>query len=164
MAVHGNTVLGTQRRRPDSVTVSVTLAAVVGGGTVVGLAYLAVPLFDPTGSDRFTVIVSVLAVVQVLTAALLFLGAQRFSTGAGRGTLFAGGALEFVVCAVYGWYAVAAVADDPQDGGLFFVFFGVPCAVAAVTAASLLLALLPSATAYVSDGGTAGHRGVGSAR
>jgi hypothetical protein len=55
--------------------------------------------------------------------------------------LFAGGGLEFLVCAAYGWYAVAAVAGDPQDGRLFAAFFGVPCGVAVMTLSSLLLAL-----------------------
>jgi hypothetical protein len=50
--------------------------------------------------------------------------------------------------------AVVEVAGDPQDGGLFPVFFGVPCGVVVMTAGSLLLALRPSATAYVSHGGT----------
>jgi hypothetical protein len=152
MAVRRNAVLDTQGDRPDSVAVAMTLAVVVGGGTLSGLVYLAVALFDPTGSDVVTAIAAVLAVVQVTTGVLLIAGAWRFSVGAGRGMLFAGGAMEFLVCAAYGWYAVDAVAGDPQDGGLFFVFFGVPCGVAAVTVATLLLALRPSASAYVSSG------------
>lgn len=146
MAVYGNAVL----HRPGSVTVSATLAAVVGGGTLFGLVYLAAPLSDPAGADWFTAVVVVLAVVQVVTGVLLCAGAGRLSSGAGRAVLFAGGALEFLVCAAYGWYAVAAVAGDPQDGGVFSVFFGVPCGAVAMTAGSLLLALRPSATAYVS--------------
>jgi hypothetical protein len=154
MAVRGNTVLDTQGHRPDSVTVSAAMAAMVGSGTLLGLVYLAAPLFDPTGSDLITTIVIAIAVVQVITGVLLLGGAKRFSTGAGRGMLLVGGALEFLVCAVYGWYAVAEIAGDPQDGGLFLVFFGVPCGVAVMTAACLFLALRPSATAYVSHGGT----------
>lgn len=142
-------VLDRQGHKPELVTLSVTLAALVGGGTLFGLVYLAAPVFDPTASDRFTAIVIGLAVVQVITGVLLLVGARRFSTGAGRRTLLAGGALEFLVCAVYGWYAVTAVAGDPQDGGVFFVFFGVPCGAAVMTASSLLLALRPSATAYL---------------
>jgi hypothetical protein len=143
------TVLDTKRHKPGSVTVSATLAAVVGGGTLFGLAYLAAPLFDPTASGHFAAIVLVLAIVQVITGVLLLVGARRFSAGAGRRTLFAGGALEFLLCAVYGWFAVTAIAGDPQDGGVFFIFFGVPCGAAAVMASSLILALRPSATAYV---------------
>jgi hypothetical protein len=150
MVVGRGAVLDPPGRRPDSATVSAALAAVVGGGTLLGLVVLAVPLFDPTGSDLFTVIAAVLSVVQLSAGVLLFAGAGRLSTGAGRGMLFAGGALEFPVCAAYGWYAVEAVAGDPQDGGLFVVFFGLPCGVAVVTASSLLLALRPSATAFVS--------------
>lgn len=151
MAVRGNAVADTQRHKPDSVTVSATLAAVVGGGTLLGLVYLAVPLFDPTASGQVTAIAWLLAVAQVSTGVLLLDGARRLFTGAGRGMLFAGIAMEFPVCAAYGWYAVAAVAGDPQDGGVFFIFFGVPCGVAVTTAASLSLALRPSATAYVSS-------------
>lgn len=151
MAVRGNTVAGTRRRKPDSVTVSATLAAVVGGATLLGLVYLAVPLFDPTASGQFTTIVWSLAVAQVSTGVLLLAGARRLWTGAGRGMLFAGIVMEFLVCAAYGWYAVAAVAGDPQDGGMFFLFFGVPCGVAVMTAASLRLTLRPSARAYVSS-------------
>ena len=152
MVVRGSAVVDSPGRRPDSVTVSAALATAVGEGTLLGLVYLAVPLFDPTGSDLFTAIAAVLAVVQVSAGVLLFVAAGRFSTGAGRGMLFAAGALEFLVCAAYGWYAVEAVAGDPQDGGLFIVFFGLPCGVAVMTACSLLLALRPSATAYVSHG------------
>jgi hypothetical protein len=151
MAVHGNAVAGTQRHTPDSVTVSATLAAVVGGGTLLGLVYLTAPMFDPTASGQFTAIVWSLAVAQVSTGVLLLVGARRLLTGAGRGLLFAGIAMEFLVCAAYGWYAVAAIAGDPQDGGVFFLFFGVPCGVAAMTTASLFLALRPSARAYVSS-------------
>lgn len=152
MAVRRSAVFNTQGRRPDSVTVSAALAAVVGGGTLFGLFYLAAPLLNPTVPDQFTVIVIVLAVVQIVTGVLLFVGAGRFSTGAGRGMLFTGSALEFLVCAVYGWYAVEAVAGDLQDGGLFFVYFGIPCTAAVMTAGSVFLALRPSATAYVSPG------------
>jgi hypothetical protein len=137
-----------QGRRPGSVTVSAVLAAGVGGGTLLGLTYLAAPLFDPTGSDLFTAIVAVLAVVQLSAGVLLCVGAGQFSAGAGRETLFAGGGLEFLVCAAYGWYAVDAVAGDPQDGGLFIVFLGVPCGVAVMTAGSMLLASRLSATMY----------------
>jgi hypothetical protein len=154
MAVRGNTVLDTRGHRPESVTVSAVMAAIIGGGDLFGLVYLAIPMFDPTGSDLTTVIVTALAVVQAITCVLLFVGARRFSTGEGRGMLLVGGALEFLLCAVYGWYAVAEIAGDPQDGGVFFVFFGVPCGVAVMTAGCLFLALLPSATAYVSRGGT----------
>ncbi len=139
MVVRGNAVLV----RPGSVTASAALAAVVGGGTLFGLVFLAIALFDPTGSDLFTAIAAGLAVVQVSAGVLLLAGAWRFSTGAGRGMLFAGGALELLVCAAYGWYAVVAVAGDPQDGSLFTVFFGVPCVVAVMTVSSLLLALRP---------------------
>lgn len=151
MAVRGIAVADTQRHKPDSVTISATLAVVVGGGTLLGLVYLAVPLFDPVASGQFTAIVWLLAVAQVSTGVLLLVGARRLSTGVSRGMLFAGIAMEFLVCAAYGWYAVAAVAGDPQDGGVFFIFFGVPCGVAVTTAASLFLALRPSATAYVSS-------------
>lgn len=140
-----------QADRPDSVTVSVTLAAVVGSGTLFGLVYLVVPFVDPTGSDQFAAVVLVLALVQVITGVLLLVGARRFAVGEGRGTLLAGGALEFLVCAAYGWYAVTAVAGDPADGGVFFLFFALPCGAAAMTACSLFLALRPSATAYVSS-------------
>jgi hypothetical protein len=150
MAVGRDAVLDNQGHRPDSVTVSATLAAVVGGGTLLGLVYLAVALFDSTASDLVTAITTVLAVVQVTAGVLLIVGAVRFSAGTGRTVLFAGAACEFLVCAVYGWYAVDAVAGDPQDGQLLFLFLGLPCGVAATTAGSLFLALRPSATAYVS--------------
>lgn len=150
MAGWRDAVLDNQGHRPDPVTVSATLAAVVGGGTLLGLFYLAVALFDSTTSDLVTAITTVLAVVQVTAGVLLVVGAVRFSTGAGRTVLFAGAACEFLVCAVYGWYAVEAIAGDPQDGRLLFLFLGLPCAVAATTAGSLFLALRPSATAYVS--------------
>jgi hypothetical protein len=52
-------------------------------------------------------------------------------------------------CAVYAWYAVTAVAGDPQDGGVFLPFFAVPCGAAVMMASSLVLALRPSATAYL---------------
>jgi hypothetical protein len=142
MVARGSAVLD----RPGSVTVSAVLAAVVGGGTLFGLVFLAVALFDPTGSDLFTAIAAGLAVVQMSAGVLLLVGAWRFSTGAGRGMLLAGGALEFLVCAAYGWYAVYAVAGDVQDGGLFIVFIGVPCGVAVMTVSSLLLALRPDPT------------------
>jgi hypothetical protein len=152
MTVHGNAMADAQRHTPDSVTVSATLAAVVGGGTLLGLVYLTAPMFDPTASEQFTVIVWSLAVAQVSTGVLLLVGARRLQTGAGRGILFAGIAMEILVCAAYGWYAVTAVAGDPQDGGVFFLFLGIPCSVAAMTAASLILALRPPATAHVSSG------------
>lgn len=152
MTVHRNAVLDAQDRRPDSVSVAAILAAVVAGGTFLGLFYLSIVLFDPTGSEPFTVIVSVLAVVQVTTGVLLFVGAGRISRGAGRGMLFAGCALEFLLCATYGWYAVAEIAGDPQDDGVFPLYFGLPCGVAVVTAGITLLALLPSARTYASHG------------
>jgi len=145
MVVRWSAVLDPQVRRPGSVTVAAVLAAVIGGGTLLGLVLLAAALFEPAGSDLFTAIAAVLAVVQVSAGVLLLVGAGRLLTGAGRGMLLAGGALEFLVCAAYGWYAVAAVAGDPQDGGLFIVLLGVPCGVAVMTASSLLLALRPSA-------------------
>lgn len=117
MAVRGNAVADAQRHTPDSVTISATLAAVVGGGTLLGLAYLSAPMFDPTASAQFTAIVWSLAVAQVSTGVLLLVGARRFLTGAGRGVLFAGIAMEFLLCAVYGWYAVTAIAGDLRTAG-----------------------------------------------
>ncbi|MGB3438278.1 MAG: hypothetical protein WBA97_05945 [Actinophytocola sp.] len=148
MAVRHNAVLDTRGPVPSSVTVSASLAAVVGGGTLFGLFYLAVSLFDPTGSDQVTTITTVLAIVQVTTGVLLLVGARRFATGTGRGTLFTGGVMELLVCVAYGWYAVGEVAGDPQDGGVFFLFLGVPCGAAVMTVVSLILALLPSAAAF----------------
>jgi hypothetical protein len=139
MEIIGTGELGTSGAR--------LLAAVVGGGTVLGLVHLAAPLFEPAGSDPFTAVVAVLAVVQLSAGVLLLVGAGRLSAGAGRRVLFAGGGLEFLVCAAYGWYAVDAVAGDPQDGGLFVVFLGVPCGVALMTASSLILATRLPATA-----------------
>lgn len=150
MAVRRDMVLDTRgHHRPRPVTVSATLAAVVGAGTLFGLLFLAVPLFGPTGSARFTTVVRVLAAVQLSAGVLLLTGARRFSAGAGRGPLFAGGALELLVCAAYGWYAVTAVAGNPQDSEVFPVFVATPSAAALMTASSLLLALRPSATANV---------------
>jgi hypothetical protein len=150
MTLRGDSVLDTQGFRPGSAAVSAAAGAVVGLTNFVGLLYLTLALFDSTGSVLWRSIVAGLAVVQVVSGVLLFVGAARISVGAGRGMVVAGCVLEFPVCAAYGWFALDVLAGDPQDGQLFGLFFGVSCGVAVVTACCLFLALRPSVAEYVS--------------
>ncbi|HET6707247.1 hypothetical protein, partial [Amycolatopsis sp.] len=102
------------------------------------------------GASWFVLLAGAVVVAQVVAAVLLIVGGVRLGTGAGRGALVTGAALELGVCAGYLVHAVTVVAPDAgEPPAAAVVFVAVPVVVAAAATASLVLALRPATTEYL---------------
>jgi hypothetical protein len=142
-----NAMLDSEGRRPVSATAAATLSVFVGGATLIGATIVVVAVLTwgeaPWGP-------AIVALVQVSAGVLLIVGGARLATGAGRGVLFWGIALELVTCAIHGWYAVTAVAADRDDAALVPVLLTIAGTFAVVTVVVLWLALRPAVVWHVS--------------
>lgn len=143
-------------RAPDGRPTPAAVAAVMLGvaaavGTLWGTFYVVVMVFTSAGAEWFTVVAAVVAVVQLITAALLIVGGVRLSAGKGRGWLLTGLAFVLLLCGIHWLNAVILVAGDPDDAGVVPFFMIFPIAMAVITLGSLFLALLPTVGAFLAD-------------
>jgi hypothetical protein len=140
-------LLDAPRRRPNSVTWTSLLAAVVGGATLVCASVIVGVLLT---ASTFPVLVALVAAVQLGAGMLLVAGGARLAMGTSRRELVGGVVLLFATCGAYAWYAVTEVAGNLQDGPrAVAAYLAVAGAFALTGAVVLVLALHPAAKAHV---------------
>jgi hypothetical protein len=129
-------------RRPDSVTWATLAIMAVGGGTLVCASVIGGVLFTGAAHGWFSVLVALVAVVQVSAGVLLLVGGARLAMGRSRREVAAGVVLLFVTCGAYASYALTS-----EDGRAVLLVAG---GFAAAGAGVLFLALRPAVGVFLS--------------